>query len=235
MQKVGIFRSIHVKFVLIYVMLILLAMQIIGIYFASKLEETLKTNFTNSIEDRMNLVEFSVREEMTKERSMDDPTPEQGLRTVLLGFTSEDINEIRVIDARHRILASSVFDNQTMVGKRSTDDLAKKAITSESPFESIRLDQKTRNRIWVYAKPIMVGSEVIGALYLESNIEKIFEQTDEINEILAVGTAVSLSITIIIGIFIAQTMTRPISDMRRWPTRSPSVPVPSSRPARTSG
>ena len=215
MQKVGIFRSIHVKFVLIYVMLILLAMQIIGIYFASKLEQTLKTNFTSSIEDRMNLVEFSVREEMTKERSMDDPTPEQGLRTVLLGFTSEDMNEIRVINSRHKILASSVSDNQTMVGQRSTDDLAKKAITSESPFESIRLDQKTQNRIWVYAKPIMVGSEVIGALYLESNIEKVFEQIDEINGILAVGTVVSLSITIILGIFIAQTMTRPISDMRR--------------------
>ena len=38
---------------------------------------------------------------------------------------------------------------------------------------------------------------------------------DEINQILAGGTAVSLTITIIIGIFIAQTMTRPISDMRR--------------------
>ncbi|WP_318616559.1 cell wall metabolism sensor histidine kinase WalK [Sporosarcina sp. YIM B06819] len=217
MQKVGFFRSIHVKFVLIYVMLILLAMQIIGIYFASKLEQTLKTNFTTSIEDRMNLVEFSVREEMMKERSTDDPTPEQSLRTVLLGFasTSEDINEIRVINSRSRILASSVLDNQTMVGQRSMDDLVKKSITSELAQENIRLDQKTRKRIWVLAKPIMVGGEVIGTLYLESNIEKVFTQIDEINEILAVGTAVSLSITIIIGIFIAQTMTRPISDMRR--------------------
>ena len=38
---------------------------------------------------------------------------------------------------------------------------------------------------------------------------------DEINQILAGGTAVSLTITVILGIFIAQTMTRPISDMRR--------------------
>ena len=76
MQKVGFFRSIHVKFVLIYVLLILIAMQIIGLYFASELEETLKTNFTTSIVDRMNLVEFSVREEMIKERSADDPTLE---------------------------------------------------------------------------------------------------------------------------------------------------------------
>ena len=50
---------------------------------------------------------------------------------------------------------------------------------------------------------------------MKSNIEKVFKQIDEINQILAGGVAVSLTITIIIGIFIAQTMTRPISDMRR--------------------
>ena len=43
----------------------------------------------------------------------------------------------------------------------------------------------------------------------------MFKQIDEINQILAGGVAVSLTITIILGIFIAQTMTRPISDMRR--------------------
>ena len=73
MQKVGFFRSIHVKFVLIYVMLILIAMEIIGLYFARELEQTLKINFTTSIDDRMSLVEFSVREEMMKKRVADDP------------------------------------------------------------------------------------------------------------------------------------------------------------------
>src|SRR5699024_7144424 len=50
--------------------------------------------------------------------------------------------------------------------------------------------------------------------YVESNIEKVYKQIDEINQILAVGAAVSLSITLVIGIFIARMITRPISDMR---------------------
>ena len=81
MQKVGLFRSIHIKFVLINVLLILIAMQIIGFYFARELEETLKRNFTESIDDRMNLVEFSVREEMTKKITDDLDTRIRGLRT----------------------------------------------------------------------------------------------------------------------------------------------------------
>ncbi|MBD7909584.1 cell wall metabolism sensor histidine kinase WalK [Sporosarcina gallistercoris] len=216
MRKVGIFNSIHVKFVLIYVMLILLALQIIGLYFSKELEDTLKKNFNTSIKDRINLVEFSVREEMLKERSSDDPSVETSLRTVLTGFSSDDINEVRVIDSKYRILASSVLDHQkTMVGQKSTDDIVKRAIVSESPQSIIYFNDKANKRVQKRTHPIMNGSEVIGALYVESNIEKVFKQIDEINRILAGAAAVSLTITIIIGIFIAQTFTRPISDMRR--------------------
>ncbi|WP_039044062.1 cell wall metabolism sensor histidine kinase WalK [Sporosarcina sp. ZBG7A] len=216
MRKVGIFNSIHVKFVLIYVMLILLALQIIGLYFSKELEETLKYNFTASVKDRVNLVEFSVREEMLKEPSSDDPSLETSLRTVLSGFSSDDIIEVRVIDSKYRILASSIQDHQkTIVGQKSTDDIVKRAIVSESPQSVINYNKKTNKKVQKLTHPIMNGSEVIGALYVESNIEKVFKQIDEINRILAGAAAVSLTITIIIGIFIAQTFTRPISDMRR--------------------
>ncbi|MBO0601776.1 cell wall metabolism sensor histidine kinase WalK [Sporosarcina sp. E16_3] len=217
MRKVGFFRSIHVKFVLIYVMLILIAMEIIGLYFARELEQTLKTNFTTSIADRMSLVEFSVREEMMKKRAADDPmTLEMSLRAVLSSFKSEDINEVRVINAGNIILATSAINNTSMVGQRSADDIVRKSNASNAQYDIINLDRKTRNRILVRATPIVDdNNEVIGILYLEANIEKVFKQIDEVNRILAGGVAVSLSITIILGILIAQTMTRPISDMRR--------------------
>lgn len=216
MQKVGFFRSIHVKFVLIYVMLILIAMEIIGLYFARELEQNMKSNFTTSIDDRMSLVEFSVREEMMKKRAADDPmTLEKSLQAVLSSFKSEDINEVRVINAGNIILATSALNNISMVGQRSADDIVRKSNASKTPYDIINLDRKTGNRILVRATPIVVGDEVKGILYLEANIEKVFKQIDEVNRILAGGVAVSLSITIVLGILIAQTMTRPISDMRR--------------------
>lgn len=216
MQKVGFFRSIHVKFVLIYIMLILVAMQIIGLYFASKLEQTLKENFTTSVRDRMSLVEFSVYEEMIKDRSPDDPTLQQSLRTVLSGFKSEDINEIRVIDAKYRILATSEFGNQSLVDQRSMEDSVRRSISSETSYENINYDPASHDRVMVRVMPIENNKdEVIGALYVTANIEKVFKQINDINQILAGGVAVSLTITIIIGIFSARTFTRPISDMRR--------------------
>ncbi|PIC85716.1 cell wall metabolism sensor histidine kinase WalK [Sporosarcina sp. P20a] len=215
MHKVGFFRSIQVKFVLIYVLLILVSMQIIGLYFARELEQTLKDNFTNSIVDRMNLVEFSVREEITKKRKDSDPTLEQSLKNVLVEFTSDDIIEIQVINPKYRILATSSFDNQMRVGQHSTNDNVRKTITSETMKDVVMIDPQSHNRVLSLAKPIFNGNEIVGSLYVEANIESVFQQIEEINRILAGAAAVSLTITIIVGIFIARAFTRPISDMRR--------------------
>lgn len=220
MKKVNFFRSIHVKLVLIYVLLIIIALQIIGIYFSNELENNLKSNFEESILQRIDLVQYSIREELMKER--DDTnllSLEQSLSSALREFATGDINEIRVIDSRNRVLATSDTENQSIVGQRSNEDIIKKVISSETYQEEIAIDAESGTRVWVIVKPILntVGpnGEVIGAIYIESNIEKVYDQMNDINQIFAVGTAMSLVITIILGILIARTITRPIIDMRR--------------------
>ncbi|NLY79848.1 MAG: cell wall metabolism sensor histidine kinase WalK [Lysinibacillus sp.] len=219
MQKVSFFRSIHVKLVLIYVLLIIIAIQIIGIYFSNELEDNLKSNFEDSILQRIDLIQYSIREELVKERDEASPTLEHSLSKALQEFATGDINEIRVIDNRNKVLATSDTENQAIIGQRSNDDIVKKVISSETYQEEIALDAETNTRVWVIATPVLntVGpnSEVIGAIYIESNIEKVFDQMSDINRIFAVGTTMSLVITVILGILIARTITRPIMDMRK--------------------
>ena len=217
MHKVSFFKSIHVKLVLIYILLIVIAIQIIGIYFSKELEASLKENFEESVSQRIDLVQYSIREEILKES--DEKALEKSLNSILREFSGGDINEIRVIDIRNRILATSDSDNQSLIGQKSNDDIVRKAISTQTPYDIIALDQDSLNRVWVLATPILdkVGpnGEVIGAIYIESDIEKIFKQLNEINRIFAVGTVMALVITAILGILVARTITRPISDMRR--------------------
>ncbi|MBT2584202.1 cell wall metabolism sensor histidine kinase WalK [Planococcus sp. ISL-109] len=216
MLKTSFFKSIHVKFVLIYILLILLAMQIIGLYFAQQLEETLRGNFENSIEDRMEIIEFSVREEMIRNRTDEDLTTEQSLRSVLYNFQSEDISEIRVVDNRYRILATSASENQSLVGQRSTDDLVRRSIIGETELDQTYVDPVLEERVWVRTQPIKaVGGEVLGTLYVKAEVENVYNQMDAINSILAGGTAIALFITAVLGVLVAQTISRPIADMRR--------------------
>lgn len=219
MQKVSFFKSIHVKLVLIYVLLIIIALQIIGIYFSKQLETNLKTNFQDSIRQRIELVHYSVREEMLKVRDENTPpTIEDSLKSILQGFSTEDINKINVVDPQYRILATSDND-QAIVGQRINEEIIQQAAASETLLDKISMDRDTGERMWILAVPIMDNVEpkgdLKGVIYVQSNIEKVYEQLNEINRIFAAGIAVSLAITIILGILVARTITRPISDMRK--------------------
>ncbi|PXA06164.1 cell wall metabolism sensor histidine kinase WalK, partial [Staphylococcus pseudintermedius] len=62
--------------------------------------------------------------------------------------------------------------------------------------------------------PVKVDKKVIGNIYIESKINDVYNQLNNINQIFIVGTAISLLITVILGFFIARTITKPITDMR---------------------
>ncbi|ULT57063.1 cell wall metabolism sensor histidine kinase WalK [Neobacillus drentensis] len=218
MKKVGFFRSIHVKFVLIYVLLILVAMQIIGVYFVKQLEQTLRTNFQTSIQQRVDLLAYNVVEAMEKDRKPEDPTLEDDLKKVLKDFDEgdSDITEVQVIENRSlKILGTSQSSNQGLVGQRTTVLQVKQSMVLEENQSSIKIEQKTGHRIWVLSTPIKSGKKVIGAIYLVAKIENVFEQMKTINNIFATGTAIALSITAVLGILLAQTITRPIADMKK--------------------
>lgn len=214
MKKVGFFRSIHIKFVLIYVLLILVAMQIIGVYFTDRLEARLESNFKESVQEKISLLAFNVEEEISKERE-DPNTLEEDIRSILYDFSSSDISEIQVIDDRSRIIGTSDPDNQGIVGKRTTDLLIKRTLVVGLDDENVYLDKNTNERIWVLATPIKKNDKVIGAIYLVATIENVYEQLREINNIFATGTTIALGVTAVLGVLLAQTITRPMSDMRK--------------------
>ncbi|MBM7693548.1 two-component system sensor histidine kinase VicK [Peribacillus deserti] len=214
MKKVGFFRSIHLKFVLIYVLLILVAMQIIGVYFVDGLEDKLKTNFENSLRQQVNILSFSIEEEMVKERDKNSTTVEEDINEILKDKKAGDIQEIRVIDSGGKIIGTSKSDDDGIVGKRTTDKIIKISLQGTEQ-KDVKVVPKTGKRIWILSSPIKSKGETIGAIYLEADIETVFEQIKEINKIFATGTAIALGITAILGILLAQTITRPMSDMRR--------------------
>lgn len=219
MQKVSFLKSIHVKIVLIYILLIIIAIQIIGLYFSQQLEESLKGNFQESIKQRVDLMEFNIREEMLKERDDTMPELETTLNTILRESKTSDIIELRIIDNRNRIIATSDFSSSTIIGQRSKEDIVRKTMATETDLNTIALDPDTQNRVWVLTSPIfssnLQNNEVLGAIYIEADIEQVYDQMNDINRIFAVGTVISLLITVILGILIARTITRPISDMRK--------------------
>ncbi|MGD6776018.1 cell wall metabolism sensor histidine kinase WalK [Sutcliffiella horikoshii] len=216
MKKVGFFRSIHLKFVLIYVLLILIAIQIIGVYFVSKLENQLTTNFNESLEERIHLLAYSIEQEIKKQRDDTTPTIEEDIRTVLQDVTMEDIEEIRITNNQSKVLGTSNPYNQSSVGKRTTELLVKRALVVGQMSKKTVIEKQTQNRLRLIAAPVKSNNQdIIGAIYLEASMEKVYAQMRQINSIFATGTTIALAVTAVLGVLLAQTITRPMSDMRK--------------------
>lgn len=215
MRRVGFFKSIHLKFVLIYVLLILVAMQIIGVYFVRQLEETLITNFQTSLKQQVTMLSYNLVEQMTKEK-VPDETRNEDIRKILRDFAIADIAEVQLIEGSSlKIIGTSEDNEQGVVGQRTTELRIKRALVLEEEQSDILIDEKNGHRIWVLATPIKSERKTIGAIFIVANIESVFEQMKTINGILATGTAIALAITALLGILLAQTITRPITDMKK--------------------
>ncbi len=216
MKNVKVFQSMHSKTVLIFVLLVLLVMQIIGVYFVRQLETTLKENFKTSIRDKEDLLSWYIKEQLTKERSGDDKSLEEELRGLLQDYQTEDILEVRVIDAQStKILGTSDANSQHLVGQKPTDKRIKRVITTGQQDDQEFIDRNTGKRIWVLSTAIMKEGQIIGAIDFVANIENVYKQMRDINQIFIAGTSLALFVTIIVGFLLANAITKPIKDMRK--------------------
>src|SRR5690606_6545006 len=70
--------------------------------------------------------------------------------------------------------------------------------------------------VYVRVDPVINNSGVIvGAIYLESSLESLYDQLDEINKIFLQGALLAITISAIIGVLVALTITKPIQEMTK--------------------
>ncbi len=189
-------------------------MQIIGVYFIGKLELRLVENFKVSLNERVNMLAFSIEQEMIKDRE-DPSTLEKDIRLILQDYESEDIQEIRIIDNKSRVIGSSDPYSQGIVGRKINEDMVKRTLLLGDNPDDVQLEKQTYNRMYVSSTPIRSNGDIIGAIYLIARMENVYDDIKEINDIFVAGTGIAMAITAILGIFVAQTITRPISAMRK--------------------
>ncbi|UTI43302.1 cell wall metabolism sensor histidine kinase WalK [Niallia sp. RD1] len=217
MKKVSFFRSIHLKLVLVIVLLILISIQIIGVYFVKTLQTTLLDSFKISIQEKVNILSIYLEEQLVKERVVEkgDATLEDDIKRILSDNNSSDIKEIRVVDSNGIIVGTSDPENQHLVGQKMVDISVRRVLSNSSQPDN-PIKQKNGEKIYELITPIKTnGDQTVGAIYLVGKIENVYKQIDKINQIFQKGTIITLVVTAILGVLLARTITKPISDMQK--------------------
>ncbi|EKZ4847380.1 cell wall metabolism sensor histidine kinase WalK [Listeria monocytogenes] len=218
MHKMRFFQSVQFKLVIMYLLLIIVAMQVIGAYFVRELEGQLEKNFQDSITNSITLLDYNAREEIIK-NSDNSVKLQNDIRELLVDFSraSRNLIEVRIVDDKGKILGTSNLNNQGIVGQKSNDPLVKRTLSLGTTSEDkIYKDESNKNnRVWVNVSSIKNKGKVIGAIYLVADIESVYKQVDDITNIFITGTLIAMIITAVLGILLSRTITKPIVEMKR--------------------
>ncbi|EDO1215805.1 cell wall metabolism sensor histidine kinase WalK [Listeria monocytogenes] len=218
MHKMRFFQSVQFKLVIMYLLLIIVAMQVIGAYFVRELEGQLEKNFQDSITNSITLLDYNAREEIIK-NSDNSVKLQNDIRELLVDYSraSSNLIEVRIVDDKGKILGTSNLNNQGIVGQKSNDPLVKRTLSLGTTSEDkIYKDESNKNnRVWVNVSSIKNKGQVIGAIYLFADIESVYKQVDDITNIFITGTLIAMIITAVLGILLSRTITKPIVEMKR--------------------
>src|SRR5699024_10391649 len=208
-------QSLHIKLVIIYVLLIVIGMPIIGLYSTNTLEKELTGNVQDNIETQVSLIDTRINELYT-EYGDDREAMREEIQKLLSDYGNRpEIEEVRYVNSDNLLVATSKISNESNIGSRINAPLTEDSISTGTRNDEIYVNvEQNHQRIWLLNQPVIQDSQILGAIYVSSNIETVYQQLEAINNTFIIATLISLIITSILGIFIARTITKPITDMR---------------------
>ncbi|GFN31331.1 cell wall metabolism sensor histidine kinase WalK [Paenibacillus xylaniclasticus] len=218
MSGIRLFRTVQVKLIIIYVLLILIAMQLIGVYFISTVKNSLTESFTSNLKDQANLLSEMAAPMLagrTVEPEGEPSDSAEGISNVVRNLFSISEAEIQVLDSSGKVIATSVASNQSIVGKKNPSLLVTRALQSIRDNEEEIIDEDNIRKK-IIAQPVTYeGGRVVGAVYIVASMNDLYATMDRVNRIFVSGTLIALGLTGVLGILLAHTITSPIKVLTR--------------------
>ena len=218
------FSSIRVKFVIVYVLVNIISLQLIGLFFTTQLRTANINTFEQNIMEQEKILNYHIREELDKDKSNSltesdnndtkSTDTKSSITKLVSEFNIQKLLLVSVIDKDSKIVASSSKNgNDDYLSKRSFDPQVSQVLKTGESAKKIQTNPDTNRRVWLYVSPIKKDNEVVGVVSLMADIESVYQDLVGITKIFTVGTILSILITTIIGFVASKTVTSSIEKM----------------------
>jgi len=204
--------SIRWKIVFIYFLLVFIATTIIGVFIMSQLEayykDSIRANITKMVQDGMPLSSFQGYDNLKDHQ--------EEIQSNISNWSKGVQQEIFVVDDDFTIIASN---NEILILKSAVDlldpDIILRGLNGETGAESDGIIKRQNIEIPVKNMVFPIGEEdhIKGVLYLREDMSSVYDTIDESKLIFVQAMVIALFITVVLGFFIARTITVPINDV----------------------
>ncbi|MCU6711026.1 cell wall metabolism sensor histidine kinase WalK [Paenibacillus sp. J5C_2022] len=211
------FRTIQVKLVIIYLLLILVAMQLIGVYFISTVKNSLITSFTTNLKEQADILSNFAAPSLSPNMETDNDSPDnktEDLNLVVRNLFSISGAEVQVLDANGRLVATSLQVHQSRIGQKNKSLAVSRALQNIPDNEEEFIDEDNTRKKSI-ALPVTHNDKIVGAVYVVASMTELYETVNRVNQIFFSGTLIALGLTGVLGILLAHTITVPIQGLTR--------------------
>lgn len=208
------FSTIQWKMVVIYMLLILLAMQFIGAYFARQVESYYVNNFSEALNGQASLLASLLEGDLRPKEGKEQSTEQirQDIDNLINNLVKINGANVQVIDQTGTVISTT--EDKSTIGQRTSQPEVTVALLG-TRSESMRIDPRTGARVKVLVLPVKGDQIVYGAVYMVASMEGTYTTIRKMNGILASGTMIALLITAALGVVLARTITKPVKEMTR--------------------
>ncbi|OTN75594.1 PAS domain two-component system sensor histidine kinase [Enterococcus sp. 8G7_MSG3316] len=217
-NKVRFFQSVNFKIALTFILILLIAIQIIGAYFIRELEKTTVDAFKRDMEARASTLVVTLGSELSRmdsENGLDWDSMNTSLNRILTSTNSSEILEMRVVDEQGIIRATTNINDRGSVGEKND---YRDYDTNRS---EVLYDESSGQRVFNIVQSIQspTGDAVLGTLYLRSNLESKYSEVSTTALIFVTASLIAAVISIVVALLVSRSITQPIGEMREQAIR----------------
>ena len=214
-KKVRFFQSVNFKIALTIILILVISIQIIGAYFIRGLERSMIDNFKSSMNTQAETISGTVSTYLSQQDS-DQEDINNEIQRILDSSESPDIIEMRVVDEKGIIRATTNVNDRSSIGKKSIDSY----IDQYEDKNFAAVDDMTGDRVLINIRLVQsAGEVVVGTLYIRSDLEKQYQEISNIAVIFVTATLLAIAIAIVVSVLIAHSITQPIGEMQEQALR----------------
>ncbi|QIL45769.1 cell wall metabolism sensor histidine kinase WalK [Vagococcus coleopterorum] len=212
-KKIKFFQSVHFKIAMVFVLLLLISVEIIGAIFIRELEKNTITSFEDTMNSQVELLAANLSGELSANEAESDAA----LKRMVISFAKNDIFEVRVVDDKGIVRATSDVNQQSVIGQKN--DIAALNDFTEKRHEEEDKDSGRRVYINVQQIKSQTGDAVIGGLYVKSDIESRYNEVSDTAMIFFTASMIAMAISLGVAMLVARTITKPIGEMQQQAQR----------------
>ncbi|MGM0396123.1 MAG: ATP-binding protein [Bacillota bacterium] len=213
------FSSIRWKFIVVYFLLVFIAMVIIGIFIVNRMEdqqlEAARSSMEQQIETVMSTSSYISTGSWTENREEIQSTLNDwrlGLGETLYVIYDEEVPKILATTNKQY---ESIVGNNALSYRYTDPTIISRAFEGERS-ESVIMDQVAETEFMHLAAPVFSSvGKINGVLYMTSDLSNVTRTIEDSRAILTNATLIALGITIVLGFFIASSITGPIRDVTK--------------------